>query len=52
MPDLGRYAVEVLSAYAVCLVLVAALVWLSIRRARRVRAQLKEIEDRRSGGRA
>ena len=44
MPDLGRYAAEVLSAYAVSLGLLAALVWVSFAQARRVRRRLEEIE--------
>ena len=46
MPDLGKYAVTVLSAYGVSLVLLAALVILSLRRGRRVRAELRQIEDK------
>ncbi len=46
IPDLGRYATEVLSAYAVSLVLLAGLsVWYWLR-ARAVRAQLDQIEQR------
>ena len=44
MPDLGKYAVEVLSAYAASLVLLVALLLLSVRRGRAARAALKEIE--------
>ena len=47
MPDLGKYADTVLSAYAVSLLLLVLLVWLSIRRDRRVKAQLADIEERR-----
>jgi len=47
MPDLGAYAVEVLSAYAVTLLLLAALVVASIWKARRVLRQLREAEARR-----
>ena len=46
MPELGKYADTVLSAYAVSLVLIAALVALSIWRARRVRADLEKVELR------
>jgi heme exporter protein D len=46
MPDLGRYAVEVLSAYAVSIVLLVAIVALSVARARRVRRDLDEAEAR------
>ncbi len=44
MPDLGQYAVEVLSAYAVSIVLLATIVGLSWRRYVRVRAALEEVE--------
>ena len=44
MPDLGQYATEVLSAYAVSIVLLVAIIWLSWRRSVKVRAALEEIE--------
>ncbi len=44
MPDLGSYAVEVISAYVVSIVLLAAIVGLSWRRYVRVRTALDEIE--------
>ncbi|WP_076448342.1 heme exporter protein CcmD [Roseivivax lentus] len=47
MPDLGKYADTVLSAYAVSLVLIVALVALSVMRARKVRRALDEVEGRR-----
>lgn len=47
MPDLGKYATEVTSAYAVSLLLIAVLVLLSWWRARTVRAQLRDVERRR-----
>ena len=46
IPDLGSYATEVLSAYAVSLLLLGGIVWLSLRRARRIKRQLEEIEGR------
>jgi len=46
MPDLGKYAAEVLSAYAVTIVLVVVLVGGSVLRARQVRAALRRIEER------
>ncbi|MBK0327155.1 heme exporter protein CcmD [Rhodobacteraceae bacterium F11138] len=46
MPDLGKYAETVLSAYVASLVLLAALVLLSLWRGRRMRVQLNELEDR------
>ena len=44
MPDLGEYAVEVMSAYAVSIVLLVAIIWLSWRRYVKVRAALEEVE--------
>lgn len=46
MPDLGKYADAVLSSYAVSIVLIVALVAFSVIRARRVRAQLDDVEQR------
>lgn len=46
MPDLGRYAAEVLSAYGVSLALLAGLVAWSFVRAGRVRRALDEAEAR------
>jgi heme exporter protein D len=46
MPDLGKYAEAVLSSYAISLGLIVALVVLSILRARKVKAQLAEVEAR------
>ena len=50
MPDLGKYAVWVLSAYGVSLGLLAAIVWLSVIRSRRVRRALDEAEARLKNG--
>ena len=44
MPDLGKYAIEVLSAYAASLTLLAALIYLTLRRGRTARRALAEIE--------
>ncbi|MFK7835460.1 MAG: heme exporter protein CcmD [Sulfitobacter sp.] len=44
MPELGKYAAEVLSAYAASAVLLAALIALTVRRGRAARAALEEIE--------
>ena len=44
MPELGKYAVEVLSAYAVSLLLLGGLLLLTLRRGRRVRDELARIE--------
>ena len=46
MPELGKYAVYVLSSYGVSLLFLAALVWVSVVRARKVRAALAEVEER------
>ncbi|MFT4782809.1 MAG: heme exporter protein D [Paracoccaceae bacterium] len=50
MPDLGKYAVEVTSAYIVSLVLIGVLVWLSWRKSKQVRLALEALEaDLRKG---
>ncbi|NEX44844.1 heme exporter protein CcmD [Pseudotabrizicola algicola] len=46
MPDLGRYAVAVLSSYGATLALLAALLALTVWRGRRVKRQLAEVEAR------
>jgi len=46
MPELGKYAAEVLSAYGVSLVLLAALVGLTVRRGAAVKRQLADLEAR------
>ncbi|WP_252731403.1 heme exporter protein CcmD [Lentibacter algarum] len=43
---LGKYAIEVLSAYAVSLTLILVLVLMSFSRSRRMKAALREVEDR------
>lgn len=45
MPDLGKYAAEVLSAYGVSLVLILGLVAVTLRRGARARAALRQIEE-------
>ncbi|WP_416916249.1 MAG: heme exporter protein CcmD [Roseicyclus sp.] len=47
MPDLGSYALPVLSSYAVSLGLLVALIVASVWKARRVRARLEGVENRR-----
>lgn len=42
---LGKYAVEVIGAYAVALGLLAAVTWLSLHQARKAAAGLKQAED-------
>ena len=49
MPDLGKYADTVLSAYGISLVLLIGIVWLTWAQARKVRARLEEAEARRKG---
>lgn len=49
LPDLGKYAASVLGSYAVTLLLLAGLILLSLRRARRVKRQLEAQEARRRG---
>lgn len=49
MPDLGKYADAVLSAYAASIVLIIAIVALSLWQARRAKAALDEVEARRNG---
>ena len=46
-PDLGKYAVEVISAYGVSLALLVILVVVSWRQSRLVRRRLQDVEDRR-----
>lgn len=48
MPDLGKYWLEVSASYAVSLAILAMLVLLIARRNARVKAQLAEMEARRS----
>ena len=47
MPDLGRYAAEVLSAYGSSIFLLALVVTASVWKARKVRAKLEDVEARR-----
>lgn len=49
MPELGKYAVQVLSAYGVSIVLVLGLVAASLYRARQVRNALRRVEGRQEG---
>lgn len=52
MPDLGKYAVSVLTAYGASFVLLAGLVWISLWRNARVRAALRDVEARQRDGSA
>nr|WP_322865481.1 heme exporter protein CcmD [Aquicoccus sp. G2-2]MEA1112727.1 heme exporter protein CcmD [Aquicoccus sp. G2-2] len=47
MPDLGKYAFAVLSSYGVAIAMILALVALSVRRSRKMKAELDEVEERR-----
>ncbi len=49
MPDLGKYGETILTAYTATIILVAAIVVLSVVRARKVKRQLAELEARRNG---
>lgn len=49
MPELGKYATEVLSSYVVSLVLIVVFVALSLRRSRRVKRELDAVEGRKHG---
>ncbi|CUK02496.1 heme exporter protein CcmD [Shimia thalassica] len=49
MPDLGKYADTVLSAYLVSIVLLVVLVAMSLRASRKARADLEQVETRRRG---
>lgn len=49
MPDLGKYADAVLGSYAASLLLIVVMVWWSLRRARKVKAELDAMEARRNG---
>lgn len=46
MPDLGKYAAAVLTAYGASIVLIAGLVALSLWRGSRVRRVLRGLEER------
>ena len=46
MPDLGKYADAVLSAYAASIVLLALLVLFTVRRGRKARRELETVEAR------
>ena len=49
IPDLGRYAAEVLLAYGVSLLLLLGIAGLSWRRFRRVREEMERVERGRDG---
>lgn len=49
IPDLGKYAVEVVSAYGVSIALLLGITGLSWRRFRRVREEMERVERSRNG---
>lgn len=49
MPELGKYAFAVLASYGSSIALIAVIVWASLRRARRIRVELEQVEARRNG---
>ncbi|MGQ0609494.1 MAG: heme exporter protein CcmD [Paracoccaceae bacterium] len=50
MPDLGKYAFSVLSAYGASLLLLAVLIGVTWMQSRRAKARLAEIERRGKSG--
>ena len=50
MPDLGKYAGDVLMAYGVTFLLLAGLIWRSLVRSAKVKRQLQAAEERKSHG--
>lgn len=48
IPDLGKYAETVLSAYGISILLLIALVGVSLWRGRKVRAEMEKVEKRMS----
>jgi len=46
MPDLGKYAAEVIAAYGVSIVLIVALVAYSLWQSKRIKARLTAAEER------
>ncbi|MGY3436545.1 MULTISPECIES: heme exporter protein CcmD [unclassified Marinovum] len=52
IPELGKYAVPVLSAYGVSFAALGLIIWASLRRARKTRAQLEDVENRRKSQRS
>lgn len=50
MPELGKYAAEVLSAYVVSLVMIAGLIGASWRQFITARRKLKEVEEHHGKG--
>lgn len=46
LPDLGKYASTVLSAYSASIFLLVGLVFMSVAKGRRVRKKMQEVEAR------
>ena len=46
LPDLGKYAGTVLSAYGASIVLLVGLILMSVAKGRRVRKQMQDVEAR------
>ncbi len=46
MPDLGKYADAVLSAYAASIVLLIVIVAMTLIRGRKIRAEMDRVEER------
>lgn len=44
IPDLGKYAGTVLSAYGASIVLLIALIWASLRASNKARVELEKVE--------
>lgn len=49
MVDLGKHALTVLSAYGISLILLGGLIWLSLRRSRKMQQELARMEAARDG---
>lgn len=49
MPDLGKYAADVLMAYGITFVLIAGLILRTLMRSRKMKRLLAEAEERRNG---
>ncbi len=52
MPDLGKYAAEVLSAYAVTIALMVGLLVISLRQSAKTKAALRAVEEARQARKA
>ncbi len=51
-PDLGKYVIPVLSAYGAMFALVGGLIFISIKEARKSKATLAKLEEKRKGNRS